>query len=448
VNRFISIRAKKYYFDIEDIFSINGDIPREIIIVSAYFDLDSIDFVYKFANKNPNIIIEVFIDKYSSRIFSDDEINKKLISSPKNVDIFLVKYGKLFHSKLYYLQGDKRIKVYIGSLNFTFNAFNRNEEILSEYIENIEIKSQYILDIKEYIETLKQKSEKVTEKIEKSYRIDDLRSLILNGYIYFEIKEGEYFNFNFDLKLPNNVNRVNIDIKKFPMLETKLSSFLKLEKMIFSNEDLKKKIEESFPNKRVKKKKYGWKSYCIETCYGYWTPSYFKSDLEKVLEKRRREKELHINKVKFILENYEREIYYLFVDFYNSLKRELIKKEVNSWIYMDEYIIKRDWEKWIDKLIIKLNNPKFYKRITHEILNVTPPDVWSDPIASKEFEDSFLESILYNILKDKTYNKISNAIKKELKENKVEIEEEILKRKIEYLLLEYGNSIFMKIKDS
>jgi len=448
MNKFISIQNtdKKFKKNIKDLFLLNKEKIEEIVIITAYFDLKALDWIYEFSENNQNIQIKIFIDKYSSKIFSNNEINKKLINSPKNIQILLVKYGKLFHSKLYYIKSDKNIKVSIGSLNFTFNAFEKNEEILNEYIEYIDSKSDYVCDIEKYIENLENKSEKITKKLKNNYNNNNLRSLLLDGYIYYESKEQE--SFSFKLRLPNEMKQINTKID--PTLEANIVDSLTLERLILESHSLK---EIKFPKRDKSQSR--WKDYCIETCYGYWSPSFFNDDLKKILDERKEKREPYFKEIKKLLKNHPMELESAFMDVCESIKKNLPKGIY--WEYNNKDKARKAWKEWIKKLLQKFENKTFYNRLILGIAKVSPPDVWTDSLASKEFEDSFLDSLIYHWSKE--YNKsTSNKIAKRINDNligkthefyKTDINSKKLKKEIEEWLFEYiedeeGNNIFFE----
>jgi len=443
VFKFISIQEtdKKFKKNIKNLFFLNEEKIEEIVIVSAYFDLKALKWIYKFSKKNPNIEVKIFIDKHSSKIFSNDKINNTLIKYSKNIHIFLVRYGKLFHSKLYYIKSDKNIKVSIGSLNFTFNAFQRNEEILNEYIEDIDTQSEYISSIEEYIYSLEEKSEKVTKELKNKHSNSDLRSLLLDGYIYYESKEEE--SFSFKLELPNKMKKIDIEID--PTLKANLVDSLTLKRLILESPILK---EIEFPKKE---KGIGrWKDYCIETCYGYWSPSFFNNDLRRILEERKEKREPYFKKIKELLENHPKELENAFLDVCKSIKKNLPKG--TYWEYADKNKAKKSWDKWRIKELQKFENETFYDRLIFGIIKVSPPDIWNDNLASEEFEDSFLDSIIYYWSKEYT-RKIAKIIAWNLEKNNDKFNKDIdsnkLKKEIEKWLLKYQdnkkkNNIFLK----
>lgn|GEM_PF-2105776 len=113
------------------------------------------------------------------------------------------------------------------------------------------------------------------------------------------------------------------------------------------------------------------------------------------------------------------------------------------------------------KVFLGRSRETFYKRLTLGILNVSPPDVWSDDITSKEFENSFFNSLIYHWSKEynqSTSNKIAKVISynlegrnKDFDKNDInndELKKEVkLKKEIEAWLYEYiddDNNIFKK----
>ena len=441
MNKFISVKENKNDFETEigNLFDVKGKI-KEIKIISAYFDLKSLDWIYEYAKKNENISIQIFVDRYSSKIFSNKEVHAKLTKTPKNINIFLVKSGKLFHSKLYYIKSDKEVKVLIGSLNFTYNAFQKNEEILNRYIESLNERSEYLTDIEKYIDGLKTKSEKITSEIKNNYINNDLRSLLLDGFLYYESKEQE--SFSFKLKLPDNLKKIDTNID--PTLEANIVDSLTLERLVQESSILK---NIKFPTKDNKHSR--WKDYCIETCYGYWSPSYFNKELEDILKKREKGRKPYFKQIQKLLKDNEVELEKAFLKVCEKIRKNL--KDESDWEYSYIPTAREAWEKWRISLLKKFNNKTFYNRLILGVSKVSPPDIWNDEIASEEFEDSFLDSLIYHWSKEyskTTSNQVVKLITHNLRRNedfKLNMNSKGLKKEIEEWLYEYidnENNIF------
>lgn len=436
------MKSDKINIKREDFFKMRSQI-KKISIVTAYIDLKTLDWIFKYANKNKTIKIEIFVDRYSSKCFSNKKIYDKLIKVSekcKNINIYLVKLGKLFHSKLYYFKSTTKIKIAIGSLNFTYNAFHKNEEILSVYEEKISDKSEYVQDIQNYIASIqKNNSEIITSKLENNYPKDDLRSLLLDGHIYYESKEQE--SFSFKLKLPEEFKKLKTNIDA--SLESKIVDSLTLERLVQESKILK---DMKFPAKDTTR--HIWKNNCVETCYGYWSPYYFNKDLQVILQEREDIRKPYFDEIKKILNDNELELEKAFILVWKNINKEL---KNSDWEYSKLSDAKKAWKKWRENLINKLDNESFYKRLTVGIIQVSPPDVWTDDIASEEFEDSFIESIIYYWSKENqktTSNKPAKEIYYNLRrggEFDKDIEPEQLKIAIQEWLTSYSdndNNIF------
>lgn len=120
---------------------------------------------------------------------------------------------------------------------------------------------------------------------------------------------------------------------------------------------------------------------------------------------------------------------------------------MNNWKYGDSDKAIEAWNKWHTKLLEKVEeNEEFYNRLVSGIASVPTPDIWSDPLSSEEFEDSFFESIIYHWSKEysrETINKIAQAIAWNLDlgtEEKNEMDAQQLKDALDTWLLENPES--------
>ncbi|QTA91041.1 Uncharacterized protein dnm_071070 [Desulfonema magnum] len=117
------------------------------------------------------------------------------------------------------------------------------------------------------------------------------------------------------------------------------------------------------------------------------------------------------------------------------------------WSNFNSGKIFKNWENWYDNLLNKLNNKKYYDRLVSGIATAPVPDVWNDPLSSREFEDSCLESIIYSWSKKKSSNKIAQAMGRNLNLNVIDrniIEKNQLRKKIEeWLEISQDKKIFI-----
>lgn len=117
-----------------------------------------------------------------------------------------------------------------------------------------------------------------------------------------------------------------------------------------------------------------------------------------------------------------------------------------DWKYGDLNKVREAWDKWYKNLLLKLDNKEFYNCLILGISSVPLPDVWSDPLSSAEFEESFYESIIYHWSKEyskETSNVIAQALARNLgldTDEKEEINVDQLKDAMDSWLIENPSS--------
>lgn len=404
---------------LDDLFYIPGAV-RKIIAISAYVDIESIGQLISFfsdcADSRGKASLQIFIDKSSSRFFSDrktrNEIEEKqnLILDLFSDDsgIFLVQFGKLFHSKIYLIEGNRKGKIILGSMNLTQKGINDNEEILLFDDFNVDGRgtaNRLSNWVKKYSEKLKTKSILVDKDVGGNYP-SCMRQFLLSGSIYYELKEQNPFRFK--LNLPENIVKQQADIDR--LLEASITDTISLETLIRTPKPsggLGKKLPD-FGNIRAY-----WKKYCVETCYGHWNPDLWNDELAFTLKSRKEKRKPHYDAIIKILKENATEIKSAFIQLCERIQSYLSNLKIMDWKYGDLNKAREAWDKWYKNLLSKLDNEEFYNRLILGISSVPSPDVWSDPLSSAEFEESFYESIIYHWSKEyskETSNVIAQAL--------------------------------------
>lgn len=167
-------------------------------------------------------------------------------------------------------------------MNLTQKGINGNEELV--LFEDINIGGKADANrlfewIKKYSEELQKKSVKVGSNIREEQFPSCMRQLLLNGTIYYELKEQNPFRFK--LYLPEEiVKQKSADID--PLLEGNITDSVSLEALIRANKPVGLGIE--LPG--LGKNKAYWRRFCIETCYGFWNPAYLRKELLDTLKRR------------------------------------------------------------------------------------------------------------------------------------------------------------------
>jgi hypothetical protein len=412
-----SLRLHDECQPLSELFQIPGAI-RSVIVISAYIDIESINqlinFVSNGADSRGYPRLRVFIDKASSRFLSDRELQKQFLEADKKISsicdsssgIFLVQLGTLFHSKAYLIEGNKKARILLGSMNLTQKAINANEEIVlfeDIYIGGRANGNRLAAWIKKYAEELHAKSVKVAKNTQGQFP-SCMRQLLLDGSIYYELKEQNPFRFK--LYLPEEIAKQQAKVDQ--LLEASINDSVSLEALITTSSPvgLGMKLPGLHGSRAF------WKKFCIETCYGYWNPDYLREDLRNTLKRRIEERKPHFDEIKQILHTRDEEIRSCFLELCLRIKNYIESVGITGWKYALQSVAEEAWRKWSDSTKSKIQNSQYYDRIVSGITNVPSPDVWNDPLSSEEFEDSFCESILYHWSKEyskETSNVVAQA---------------------------------------
>ncbi len=414
----VSLRTEET-LTLSKMFKVSGSI-RRVIVMSAYIDIESIDelikFLSDFSDSRGRPTLKIYIDKSSSRFFSNRKINMELLSRQNkiksifcnNSGIFLVQFGKLFHSKVYLVEGNKKGKLLFGSMNLTQKGINDNEEVL--LVDNYEIGSRSISSkiskwVMEYSEKLNQKSTLVVDGVHGNFP-SCMRQFLLDGSIYYELKEQAPFRFK--LKLPDSVIKQKADIDR--LLESNITDTISLESLI---SDKTHGLGKELP--KLENVRSYWKKYCVETCYGFWNPGLWNDALTATLNSRKEQRKPYYDEIISILKDkdMDSELRMSFIKLCDRIQSYLVGINIFNWKYGKNEEALKAWDKWYANLLLKIDNEKFYNRLISGIASVPVPDVWNDPLSSTEFEDSFIESIIYHWSKEytkETTNVIAQAI--------------------------------------
>lgn len=410
-----------------------------IYVISAYTDTTLIEELIKELKKkgtgNGGVKFKIFLDERQSRFtegsFSkdfliklDNIISKAKTSSgrslfSKDSGIFLVNRGSLFHSKLIITESLKKIKMFIGSLNFTSKAFTYNEELcLVQESEKKEKKGKKgiptaIKQAQDYITLLENIYEKTLEKTlsfpkngtNKNAHLDSTRVykvskdlVIPSSTIFDDNSLIEYlmrgtlihpsksrsFNLYFDLKLDQDV--IGKAIKK-----DDISSLIEYGSMRKSLSIIKMLAEQGITIKQ-NNKNISIKKYCIDTPLGFWCPPEKQPDLEKELKKVNEEEKF--KNLFLTLAQKREDLTKRFKEVIQKINERIQNLGIDyKWDYSDLEKAVNAWNKWYNEKLEKENDPIWFSRLTSKYTISKVPNFSDDPIACKEFETSFKVSL-------------------------------------------------------
>jgi len=412
---------------------------QKLTIVSAFTDIEFIKKAMRRfkrdqdgRRKNGNSgQFSIYLDASASRYFSSPEIKKSLDSMARDIrksfneksGIFLVNCAALFHSKFIISESTTHKKITLGSINFTNRAFEQNEEIaLSFYWDKrVPHPNEVALEnkLKKYVSSLKCEKVLFNKPTQETLSV---RSQLIKGDLYYELKEQNPLRF--PLNLPEDylrhLNKKRKKSDEIP-LDIKTSNAITLKNLL---DDVG--IKTSFFEDGITRR--NWKSYAMETCFGYWVPYGYKKAVEKDLNKVKDEKEkklmkLHediISKKGDILNCFSNRLNWILNDRKNYRQGNQSKSE--EWL-LDNCTSPYDTgKKWLDGILEKINvkikkYKDFRERLCKGVSSTRVPDVWNDDFTSADdFEKSLIESIRYYLsTKNKQMKKVCYTIDKILK---------------------------------
>lgn len=451
--------AKNVSNNIDELLTIDGRV-RSIIAISAYTDIQTIKELVSFARRAADartpIVLRIYTDYSASGFTTNLDIANALRRCALRIrrfcdpdsGIYLVRTGGLFHSKCFLVQGNREQRLIVGSMNATHKGLTENEELIVNGVSRIGARNHITRMVswieREYIPRLNRCSTRITKDAVIYRYPTTMRQLLLDGWLYYEIKEQDPFRFT--LNLPEEILHSRATLH--PMLPAMTVDAVSVVDLITGN-PVDGGLGYQFRRNRGQNRE-SWRRYCIETCYGFWSPSLYDEDITQILDNRREAREPYYSDLKEYLERNEDTITEHFKLFSDAIEKKIKGDfyQINWDAYHNGRLIET-WERWYDRMLRKLNNEDHYKRIVLGVTRASVPDVWSDPIATDEFEDSFLESLKYYWSKSyamKTAKVAANAIASNLGINMQdddEIENGQLKKRIEkWCRINNTNSIF------
>ena len=389
---------------IASIFHVAGAV-RTVVAISAYVDIATIDAIVDFVRDSRDNrgkpTLKIYTDYSASNYTTLPERNAELQRCTARIakfcsaasGIYLVRTGSLFHTKLYLIRSNREQKLILGSMNATENGLNKNEELVLVGESGLGSHSQigqlatWVLD--QYLPRLEEVSDRIAKDDEIYHFPTSMRQLLMDGWLYYERREQDPFRFS--LRLPEEL--LDLDSSIHPLLPARLVdgiSVMTLMEAPVSSGGLGAKL----PAKGSRRQ--SWKRFCVETCYGHWSPNVFDEDLTDVLEERAKARRPYFETARTILKRKKNELRSLFESFCKDLKRQIDENYPElSWQAFEDGILSKAWVDWYDRLLAKLDNPEQFDRIVSGLTWTAVPDVWNDPVAKDELEASFFDSLKY-----------------------------------------------------
>lgn len=355
-----------------------------MIVVSAFYDTEFLNRLVGGVpeSRRRSVELVVYLHGFSGSRLKNDLVRLKAwrrVQKLKSVQVLLITRGSLFHSKLLVFETATATTVLIGSANATTAAYSENEEIMlclgdkgvrdsvRDYLSSLALDARTLDDVKE----------------------PETRSLIAffrTGDIYY--KPNALPLFRFDLRLPEKLrqelSRLTEDIPGFSAKTSRTyNPFAAL---------VEDEVEEVGDGESSR---ISIRPYAAQTCFGWWAPRQYHSIIDGAVVKasvRKRERLLTI-RMRFTEELESGSIF-------TQAKRsfELLIKVANEHgtpLEESQQERLKRFSEFLERCRKQLGNKRWFERATRAYDHSPMPEIWADPVARGEFEESFFDYLQY-----------------------------------------------------
>jgi hypothetical protein len=373
----------------ERAFSLQGNSPFfkdiktavSITIVSAFYNKDYFEKLSKKSRANIEVILpaEKGLDKLARQ---KEKLSNLSLNNP-NLNFKLIDSGYLLHTKLYFIQNNGEIIVYIGSSNASTNSLNRCEELMLRVSWNDlpDSEQEYI---KNYINSLQEQSFDFRE-ISIGLKTLSLRHFFGQGKLY--TKTTEAFNPSVEMDFGEYHDQVMQRLRNTgadPLARLLITATNRISILKLLDIDL-----EGGGGKE------GIKKYGLYTTYGLWIPDGYTQEVARVLTtsdtfngKKYKLQSIReaLNNEQKIIGKYQEVLVYV---------AGLIGKQSNLFLQGgNESTNIRRLRSKLDWCRQKLDNQHFYELLLSPYYSSPMPDIWDDGYAVDDFIESVYNSLI------------------------------------------------------
>lgn len=379
---------------------------KEIVkIVSCYYGIESLNKMLRALRGNSRqtdiVISAVGLSKenWIAQInMLLDEKNGLCLGNHQNV--YLYTKFSLLHSKIYFSKSSRfkesarGAKCLVGSANLSSNAFNCNEEILAEILDDetknsIEKYIDAILNDTDSLYSLRDlisKKKKWGKNFDLSKEIgcpEDTKSIIKfisSGYLFFQSRR------NFSLGFSDNEFREETKDKQVENT-TNGQIFIKNSKSLDVSAILGLSAEEDDESQELinnESKRISIRSNSVETCFGYWVPEERYEAVTSLIFSKDEDETAREKKYNQIYEALKLNEKSLSEEANRNLRTAFTQAGLleNRFSYYQKKVLKHIKS----KRIYYENNKELYVK---NCFCITPmPNIFEDPVATTEFIDS------------------------------------------------------------
>jgi len=406
-------------FDLAQTIEALLDVPgklRAAKVATAYIDAAALwtflNYVAGKADGRSGADVDLFIERNSAvRLCAEmmdkdaDKESKRLrkafergLFGAIRLSIYAVQTGPLFHSKAIYVRTNSHHRVAVGSLNLTANGLSRNEELVvtaSEELDRNTWRGRFVEKVQSYISEDHFKKinghvvpiAKIMANALSGRDVSNLRDVLLGGVIWYERKEVEAFAF--PLQLPEKLRKARAAIGETPIpyLQSTLDSSLPVLPLMGTEFEMEA-VERSRWRRRL----------CIPTCYGLWSPSEWRKEIEAGHAERSKPRLNHLEKLQGRFQAEHEAIVEHIVDACTEIWTALSKVDVEEMSGTLPADLRQRARNWVKRISVRLDDSRYREFLATGLSPVAVPDVWAgNPSDAAELEESFLDSVRFEL---------------------------------------------------
>ncbi|MCB9559309.1 MAG: hypothetical protein H6708_02740, partial [Kofleriaceae bacterium] len=309
----------------------------------------------------------------------------------EDVEIRLAFATSIFHPKLYLIRNHGSRVALIGSANATTAAMSVNDEILLRLEGSVAGLEAYF----EHIWT--HEAHALATQVG---RIRNLVQFFRTGRLFFKASTAFQMTINpfgeLLRRLPR-ADRARLTNVRLRNSEPKpgVGPF-DLVAAIGLGED----EEDAATRQEDDKHRASIKPYSVETCYGYWVPQSLTASLELDLDQAELSKSARYGRIAAALAETPdapiRKMYAEYVDDAKRLFSDLPSvPSVLAELRADPFASHEWFMTRLQQLREKLGQEGYVQRLCRPFTDVAVPEIWDDPVARGDFEESFFEYLSY-----------------------------------------------------
>jgi hypothetical protein len=357
---------------------------ESITIISAFYDLQWCERLIRDCGiKHVRLVVNGLGGR---RLKGQREELRELKRSAEKtrvvLDVRLAFAPGIFHSKLIVIEHPRRAVAFIGSANATSAAMERNEEIMLRV-------SGDLVDLIEYANRICAKHSVDAAEETPEALPETLVTFFRTGSLYFKSATSLQLTLNpfreIERELPEKV-KTQLGSVSLPHSEgqTGIGAFSLIRA-------LKLGKDQRSASAKIK-------PFVVETSLGYWVPDELAGELRDVLDvSTRAKRRAWIARKKAILATSTERARKLYAQYVEAVRTLLGKYGVELELEegaRDPFALER-FDSFYRSITARLQNKHFFDRLIDPFSPTGVPEMWDDPLARRDFEESFFEYLAY-----------------------------------------------------